>query len=150
MRDEHKREFTEASKKNAQNRKIKLVEITSEIEQLDNFIIENKKFVETNVLPNLKLLHVNIEKQTNEFNDLNNELNEINYAEHEISSQMKKIDAEKRKELNTTLVKIYVENDDFGVEQKLQEIKENIVLKNKHIKSLEQQFNLIDNETSEQ
>jgi hypothetical protein len=31
---------------------------------------------------------------------------------------MKKIDAEKRKEINTTLVKIYVENNDFGIEQK--------------------------------
>jgi hypothetical protein len=63
---------------------------------------------------------------------------------------MKKIDAEKRKEINGTLVKIYVENNDFGIEQKLQEIKENIALKNKHIKSLEHQFGLIDNETSEQ
>jgi hypothetical protein len=63
---------------------------------------------------------------------------------------MRKIDAEKRKEINNTIVKIYVENNDFGVEQKLQEIKENIVLKSKHIKSLERQFGLIDNETSEQ
>jgi len=63
---------------------------------------------------------------------------------------MSKIDSEKRKEINNTLVKVYVENNDFGIEQKLQEIKENIVLKNRHIKSLERQFDLIDNETSEQ
>jgi len=69
MRDEHKKEFTETSKKNAQNRKTKLVEMTNEIEQLDQFIEENKKLVENNILPNLKALHSNIEKFNNEIID---------------------------------------------------------------------------------
>jgi phage host-nuclease inhibitor protein Gam len=69
MRDDHKKEFAEASKKNVQNRKTKLSEISNEIKQLDQFIDDNKNFVENNILPTLKFVHSNINKYNNEIKD---------------------------------------------------------------------------------
>lgn len=106
MRNEHKKEFTDASKKQAEIRKDKLNEISKEIDNLDDLINENKKIVENKYLPTLNAISSEINKCTNEISEINLELKEIKDAEKEINIQMRKIENEKRKAISGTLEEI--------------------------------------------